>query len=273
MKKTFDINRFWQVLKYTIVSEKKSIITAAVAFLAAFLAIQLFACFTIFDISHGLGPGATFAGMMVCNVIMSVMMLYYASGILGNARTSQQRVTALMLPASNVEKFLARLVYCCILMPVLIFAAAYAATGLRVLLEMIAGHDDITKGFSLILGGGMEEMAKTLVFSTFFDISQTCFNFSIFVLGGVFFHQRPFVWTTVTVVAGSILFSTLLYYIGVMIGEDNLKDFFHHFKGMTFETFDLIMSIIFTALTILNIWLSYWLYRRLQVVQHKWFNV
>jgi hypothetical protein len=138
---------------------------------------------------------------------------------------------------------------------------------------MIAGHDDITKGFSLILGGGMEEMAKTLVFSTFFDISQTCFNFSIFVLGGVFFHQRPFVWTTVTVVAGSILLSTLLYYIGVMIGEDNLKDFFHHFKGMTFETFDLIMSIVFTALTIINICLSYWLYRRLQVVQHKWFNV
>ena len=74
MKKTFDINRFCQVLKYTIVSEKKSIITAAVAFLAAFLAIQLFACFTVFDISHGLGPGATFAGMMVCNVIMGVMM-------------------------------------------------------------------------------------------------------------------------------------------------------------------------------------------------------
>ena len=131
--KNFDINRFWQVLKWTVVSEKKSIFTTAVAFTMAFLAIQLFSCFTIFDLSHGLGAGATYAGMTTCGAIVSLMTFYYASGILGNARTTKERTIALMLPASNTEKFVARIVYCCIFMPLLLLAACFTATGLRML--------------------------------------------------------------------------------------------------------------------------------------------
>ena len=67
MKKTFDFNRFWQVLKWTILTEKKSILTAFLAFVCAFLAIQLFSCFTIFDINRSLGPAATMAGITEVN--------------------------------------------------------------------------------------------------------------------------------------------------------------------------------------------------------------
>ena len=80
-------------------------------------------------------------------------------------------------------------------------------------------------------------------------------------------------WTTVTIVAVTIVLGTLFFYLGVMIGEDNLRNFFKNFKGMTFETFDLILSIVLSAFTVLNIWLSYRLFKGLQVVQHKWFNV
>ena len=72
----------------------------------------------------------------------------------------------------------------------------------------------------------------------------------------------------------SIVLGTLFFYIGVMIGEDNIKSFLTPwFKTMSLETFELIVSFIFTAFTIFNVWLSYRLYTRLQVVQHKWFNV
>lgn len=272
--KNFDIKRFWQVLKWTVLTEKKSIFTAAVAFLCAFLTIQLFSCFTIFDLSHGLGSGPTFAGMMTCAAVIGFMWFYYASGVLGNARTSQQRTTALMLPASNMEKFIARMIYCCILMPLIIYVAAFAATGLRMLLELIAGHDNIVSGLSIIgFKVNMNINGATDIFSSFFDVSMTCWNISLFVLGGVFFHQRPFIWTIVSLVAISIVFGTIFFYIGVMIGEDNIKHFLMNFRGMTFETFDFIASLVFTAFTLFNVWLSYWLYKRLQVVQHKWFNV
>ncbi len=40
--KNFNMNRFWQVLKWNLLTEKKSISTAAIAFLVGFLCIQLF---------------------------------------------------------------------------------------------------------------------------------------------------------------------------------------------------------------------------------------
>ena len=273
--KNFNFNRFWQVLKWTIVSEKKSILTAAVAFTVAFLAIQLFSCFTIFDITRGLGRVATEAGMVTCAVLLSFMACYYASGILGNAHTTQQRATALMLPASNLEKFTARIIYCCIFMMVLLYVAAVAATGLRMLLELIAGHDDITSAFSTLFGNmSTIRINSNMTDGHFFFIASSLWTTSLFVLGGVFFSKRPFIWTNVTLIVGFIVLFTLFFYIGVMIGEENLEKMLRPiFKDMTIETFICIVDIVLIAFTVLNVWLSYRLYKRLQIVQHKWFNV
>jgi hypothetical protein len=275
MKKTFDFNRFWQVMKWTILTEKKSILTAFLAFVCAFLAIQLFSCFTIFDLTHSLGSAATMAGMITCSGLISFMSVYYASGVLGNARTGQQRIIALMLPASNVEKFFARLLYCCIIMPVVIYLAVVASTGLRMLFELLAGHEGITSGLSYVFSGPTMRFNdnELELFSTFFYVASSCWSISLFVLGGVFFHQRPFIWTAITIFAASLLLSTLTFYICTLIGEDSIKNFLMNFRGMTFETFDLLVSLLLTAFTVLNVWLSYRLYCRLQVVQHKWFNV
>ncbi len=275
MKKTFDFNRFWQVMKWTILTEKKSILTAFLAFVCAFLAIQLFSCFTIFDLTHSLGSAATMAGMITCSGLISFMSVYYASGVLGNARTGQQRIIALMLPASNVEKFFARLLYCCIIMPVVIYLAVVASTGLRMLFELLAGHEGITSGLSYVFSGPTMRFNdnELELFSTFFYVASSCWSISLFVLGGVFFHQRPFIWTAITIFAASLLLSTLTFYICYMIGEDSIKNFLMNFRGMTFETFDLLVCLLLTAFTVLNVWLSYRLYCRLQVVQHKWFNV
>jgi len=268
---TFNSRRFWQVLKWTVISEKKSILTAFVALTVAFLAIQLFSCFTIFDLSHGLGSEATYAGMGVCTALIGFMGAYYDSGVLGNARTSRQRATALMLPASNLEKFTARIVYCCLIMLALLYVAVLAATGVRMLLELIAGHQDIVSGLSMLTGLEMDGSEMEISFFTY--LAFTCWFSSLFILGGVFFSKRPFVWTNVTLFVGTLLLFTLFFYIATWIGEDNLKRFFMNFKGMSIETFELIADLVLTAFTVLNIWISYRLFCRLQIVQHKWFNV
>ncbi len=267
MKQTFDTNRFWQTLKWTILTEKKSIFTAFIAFLVGFLAIQLFSCFTIFDLTHGLGRDATLAGMLFSVVVFGFMQSYYASGVLGNARSSRQRATTLMLPASNLEKFTTRMIYCVIFMPLLLLLAFVGATALRMLLELLAGHDTIYWGFDLL------DYHLGPHYDLWLSYFGTVWTLSLFVLGGVFFRTRPFVWTNVVLFAGSLLLTTLMFYIGTMIGEDNIKSFLMNFSGMTIETFDFIACLFFSALIVLNVWLSYRLFCRLQIVQHKWFNL
>ena len=266
--KNFNMNRFWQVLKWNLLTEKKSISTAAIAFLVGFLCIQLFSCFTLFDLSQGLGKGATFAGMITCVTIIFIFLIpYYATGILGNARTKQQRTTALTLPASNMEKFLVRIIYCCIFMPLLLNVTFVAATCLRALIELVFGHEDIIFGLQ-ILGNHFDPNYGSLI-----SFVGSIWMLSLFVLGGVFYRHRPFVWTSVTLVAAGLLLATIGFYIGTMIGEDAIRHFAMNFSGLSFETFDLIFSLILAAFTVLNFWLSYKLFCKLQVVQHKWFNV
>ena len=270
---TFDLRRFWQTLKWTIISEKKSIISAFIFFTLTFLGFQLFSCFTIFDLSHSLGSEATYAGVGTCAFLVSFMGAYYASGVLGNAQNSRQRTMMLMLPASNLEKFTARIVYCCLFMLLLLYVALFAATGLRMLLELIAGHDGIIAGLSMLNGLILPFEVETTAADTFFLFVCSCWVTSIFVLGGVFFRTRTFIWTNVVMIAGSLVLFTLLIYIGILIGEDGIKNFFMNFKDMTFDTFKLIVNLVLTAFTVFNVWLSYWLFCRLEVVQHKWFNV
>jgi len=273
MNKSFDISRFCQVLKWTIASEKKSIVTAFIALTVAFLAIQLFSCFTIFDINRSLGEAVTMAGMGTCAALLGFMAAYYASGILGNARTREQRTTALMLPASNLEKFVARLVYCCIGMLVVLYVAILAATGLRLLLELIAGHDDITAGLG-ILFGYVRPTRSEIDYSLLFQVAAALWSASLFVLGGVFFRKHPFVWTNVTLFAGGLLFFPLLFYVTTLIGEEKVALFLRPiFKDMTTEAFFNWVSLFLLAFTVFNVWLSYRFFCRLQVVQHKWFNL
>lgn len=280
--KNFNINRFWQVLKWTVLTEKKNILTACIAFTVAFLAIQLFSCFTIFDINQSLGQVATVGAMATCLGIMGFASSYYTSGVLGNARTSRQRTMALMLPASNLEKFVARLVYCCIVMLVVLYVAATAATFLRMFLEWIAGHDDITAGFSVLFGSGFdiegnvtyniasEEVCEPVLF----NIALKLWFASLFVLGGTFFRKRPFVWTFVSLFVASMVLFTIIFYVCTLIGEMNLKNILEPiFKDMTPETFLNWVGVFLLAFSALNVWISYRLFCRLQVVQHKWFNV
>lgn len=264
----FDIRRFWQTLKWTVLSERKGLITIAVGFLVAFLAIQLFSCFTIFDLTAGLGHEAAVGGIIACLGVVSFMRLYYASGVLGNARESRQRTTVLMLPASNLEKFAARLVLCLVLIPLLLKLMMLGATGLRMLFELMAGHSGITAGF--------EDPYTNipLELSAYSQFIVDAWTFSLFVLGGVFFRHRPFVWTCVTLFAASLLLITFGLYFTMLIGEENVANFTKNsFSSMTWERAEIIFSIVTTLFTVFNVWLSYRLYCRLQVVQHKWFNV
>lgn len=264
--KNFNIKRFGQTLKWTLLTEKNSILTAAVAFLTAFLVIQLFNSFTILDLTHSLEPAATVPGVAACVALLSFMLSYYATGLLGNARTAQQRAVALMLPASNAEKFAVRLVYCCVIMPLLLVVALLGATALRMLLEFVFGHECIISGLSDMV----EELKPVITLDTFI-LSLSSLSFGI--LGGVFFRHRPFIMLFVTSVLGALVLITLFFYLGMMIGEEKIRRFFDFFADMSFDTLKLCGRLLLIAVTVFNLWLSYWLFCRLQVVQHKWFNV
>ena len=137
--KNFDFHRFLQTLKWNIITEKKTMLTHTLAFIVGFLVIQAL-YILIVNMFQNPGPKSVMIGMTMSIAMVFVLTYYYASGLLGNARTKEQRTTMLMLPAGNAEKFCARLVYVLLFIPLLVIAALLVATLLRMGIQLLLGR-------------------------------------------------------------------------------------------------------------------------------------
>ena len=256
--KNFEYNRFLQTLKWNIITEKKTLLTHTLAFVAAFLLIQLF-YICLVNMFQQPGSSIVMAGMLMSLSIAFFLTYYYASGILGNARTKEQRTTVLMLPAGNAEKFCARLVYVLVVIPLLVIAAFIVATLLRMGIQLLLGHDYIVFGLDFLMDDGGFGFLSTW--------SSHLLGVSIFVLGGVLFRKHPFIWTCVSMLA-------ILFAIGlVMILIIKLLDPPHPHIHVEADFPRAVGYVLAAIVTVFNFWLSYRLFCRLQLVQHKWFNV
>lgn len=256
--KYFDNNRFLQTLKWNIITEKKTLFTHTLAFVAAFLLIQLF-YIGVVNMFQQPGPKSVMVAMTISTGIIFLLTTYYASGLLGNARTKEQRTTVLMLPASNAEKFWARMVYVLVVIPLLVAVALIVATLLRMGIQLLLGHDYIVFGLDLMFDGDGPDFLE-LLFSHLFMMS-------LFVLGGVLFSKHPFIWTWVSIMGITLTLS--------IVGGLLVKLLYPSMHHIHIEAHDIgfIGDIVGIALTVFNFWLSYRLFSRLQIVQHKWFNV
>ena len=260
--KNFQFKRFWQVLKRTILSERRRLVAYALGTAGFILLIQLAFTFSLTNPTASANSMQAFMGTALSFTALNYVCYFFASGICGDVRKTHQRTTTLMLPASRLEKYTARLVYCAVIIPLMCLLCLLAAIGLRMLLELLAGHSVIDSGLDVFkltsLGSGTVTNFLSFVWSM-----------SLFVLGGTFFRKLPFVWTAGVMMMLSILLGIVLAAV-MMANPANIDSTMTSFIHLSTSWYT---GLFYALFAVFNIWLSYRLYRRLQVVQNNWFNV
>lgn len=257
--KNFQFNRFKQVMRWTLLTEKRAMIIIAIACTAAPLMIQLFSSFSLLSPLEPQSSDSIDVAMTFCTIGFSVVCCFFASRLCSNASSSRQRAVALMLPASKSEKFLARVVLCFVILPVIAMAGNCVATVLRLLLELLAGHYSVYAGWNSLFA-----------MFTHTEISVYLLELwvlSLFMLGGVFFRRVPFLWTWGLTSLLFGIFNTLVA-LFLMLSVDNYGRIETFFSVMKYVGY-----IALPVLTVFNVWMSYRLYCRLQVVQNRVFNI
>ena len=99
--KNFNITRFWQTLRWTVFTEKRTLIAIAIASLAGSLLIQMFFTFSLISPMQVPERYDIEIAMRLCAVAYVILLLFYASRVCSNVRSPRQRATALMLPNLN----------------------------------------------------------------------------------------------------------------------------------------------------------------------------
>ncbi|MDE7088783.1 MAG: hypothetical protein K2O54_01560, partial [Prevotella sp.] len=211
--------------------------------------------------------------LMICIVLTAGMCCVAA-----DMRTNEGRVMTMMLPASNAEKFWARILWLILSLAVSCVVAIICADIMRVILSYIVSwpihgsmlltiimHSDVS-----IESGSFLETVQMYLMPIYIS--------SVFVVGGTFFRRNPFLFTLLSVfllffILGLIVFgiSNNMPSLFIKIGE-MLDELF----SKRYVSYDFLLSItnlITIALIALNYWIAYKLYCRIQVISNKWINL
>lgn len=274
--KSFDINRFGSVLKWNALMTKKEILTNTASMTFAFVVLAVVQVMSsrnesdmvVADNFNSFTSFALFVFLIICSI--------GGCWIFNNMKTKEQRITFKMLPATDLEKFVVRALYATVVWWLMGFIAFCLADLFRMLISLIAGIDIVKSAipdFLNMLFGGNDhnisifgETDMTYVLPLTFAANAWAFwVHSLYILGGALFRRRQFVLTTLAHCIIGLAFTPI-----IVDFVDSLD------KATAEQMFCTVMwtaGSVFTLLFLLNWWLSYKIFRRMQVINNKWLNL
>lgn len=267
--KHLDTHRFGKLLVWTAQSNKTEILRALTMLFIICFGFQMMPA--LLCLAHG---SATFLADYLhvwFNMISLILGAYiWISGIriFRNMLTKEQRINYLMLPATDLEKWLVRIVYIFtvyIVGGILVFVVAdLLRMGFYLLFygDYVASATVFVWDFLHILNPALND--KNLALFVLF-VSGTVWSHSFFLLGGTLFRKQPFIFSSFMMFLLALLLGSILDFIHshvlISLSRDELNLVFYAVASAGF------------ALTVMHYWLSYKIFHHMQVINNKWLNV
>ena len=289
--KFFSFPRIAMVMKREIMENWKTNLYRLIGIYAGFLLVMVFTMSK--QASSYSDPQVAFQhycsnvlGAFV--LIIGIFVIVYAANIMENMITKEKRIAFLMLPATMIEKFVARFLIVTVGLAVAVFVAASLAEITRYLLLPLFNvpetfHQSVlynllsmasVDGEQIYRGSGY---AMNMPYQNW--LGELCgwaflvWSHSLYILGGSYWYKKPFFKTLGTLMLISILCSVLSVHIISWVGNDGMRSFAEWLEANSqWMTLNKLLSLgvaFFSAFTMFNWWLSYRLFTRSQVIKPK----
>ena len=274
--KNFDINRFGSVLKWNALMTKKEILTNTASMTFAFVVLAVVQVMSsrnksdmvVADNFNSFTSFALFVFLIICSI--------GGCWIFSNMKTKEQRITFKMLPATDLEKFVARALYATIVWWLMAFVAFCLADLFRMLVSLIAGvsitGSAVPLFFSMISANTDVNInslnTNDVAFATAIFVMAHAWAFwvhSLYILGGTLFRRRQFVQTTLAHCVIGLVFTPILINFVDTSYAVALRE--------TIISMVWVAAVVFIVWGLVDWWLSYRIFRRMQVINNKWLNV
>ena len=276
---TFNIQRFGNVCTRLVMLRKKE-------YFNIFLAITLFvALMCIFACNPFSGEAketleyaySFFQVVGSIYVFAVVLIIVNGANIIRDLKTKQQRIDELVLPATNLEKFTARVLASTVLVLILAAAGIVAGDILQMLINMLL-HKGTFGSISLYATKQMYSMMETNILAIenvahkpirFMFVLTLISSNAFYLLGGMLFRKTAWLKTTLAVIVISIaLFSMFVGYAYVVYGYTNYVVYIP--EWMQDSWFNITLLIVQTCACY---YFAYRIYCRLQAINTRWLNI
>ena len=293
MNKTFDLHRFGMVLRWDLLTNWKSYFNSMAGLAIGIIMISISMLYS-FPHSHIIEEGGDLGNYYEVRMtgflaaILIAFIFVSACNIFSNTKTKLQRENFLMLPANNLEKYAARFLMMSVGSILIMVIATLIGDFVQFILSFF-----MTPGYhASIIGSPLSQIYKAateagnnpiciLAGQCKIDAALLGWSFLIMIysftlLGGTFFRKQPII---LTAVSGIIIFM-IVGYCGSKLEEWGAFDFYTHLKYDNPDTslcvaicVAIFWSVVFLALAAVNLWASYKLFTRMQVICNKWINI
>ncbi|WP_232526747.1 hypothetical protein [Prevotella intermedia] len=210
-------------------------------------------------------------------VISAIYVVLSGAMIISDLKTKQQRIDELALPATNLEKFVARAIGSTLLAVVIFLVAFFVADLLQMLINMLLHKgtfasttvmikDAITKIRILDIKPSAEETFMSVSMSNIlsFLAPNACY-----ILGGMLFRKTAWLKTSLAlIILGIIIFSLFVGY-GYLVYKytDYVVYIPEWIQSKWFSTTLSIVQIVVCY------YFAYRIYCRLQAINTRWLNI
>ena len=276
---TFNIQRFGNVCTRLVMLRKKE-------YFNIFLAITLFVALScIFACNPFSGEAketleyaySFFQVVGSIYVFAVVLIIVNGANIIRDLKTKQQRIDELVLPATNLEKFTARVLASTVLVLILAAAGIVAGDILQMLINMLL-HKGTFGSISLYATKQMYSMMETSIIAIenvahkpirFMFVLTLISGNAFYLLGGMLFRKTAWLKTTLAVIVISIaLFSMFVGYAYVVYGYTNYVVYMP--EWMQESWFNITLLIVQTCACY---YFAYRIYCRLQAINTRRLNI
>jgi hypothetical protein len=193
--------------------------------------------------------------------------LVFISELFANFSTKQKRVHQLMLPATKGEKFAARFLLCCVGFPIVFLVAITLADVARWILSPLLFENTLPLIFHKLI-------PDMLLKTTFYWEGETLDHFlfcafmtwiaTFYAMGSALFRRRALLKSTLCLMGGFILL--VLFMENFDVPGMSLDDDF-------FDIMRFFLSCIMLVLSVVQFYLTRYLYNRIQVISKQtWYD-
>lgn len=251
----FDISRFVKLARWTLTNERKYNLKSFLQYLVVFTLLFVFC--TLPDVDWDT-PNEDYTFCSIAALIsLAVTLIVGASYMFYSMAGKHDMQTLLMLPASNLEKFLMRYASW-IIMLLIQLTAFFAADLVQYLYNTLLGHEGTMFVTQYIAGIDWGDVLGTktngntgrLVFD---HLMLALWLHSLYALGATLFRPRKYNWimTSIVLILGFFLL------VGVF-GWGTVD--------CTWWNHDGLFNELFFLFAVFNLWLSYRLFCRRQLI-------
>ena len=288
--KSFSINRFGKMLCWVLRVNMRSLLAWAVGSVGAVFMGELMAIkMAGFNTPYSFLSATSQMG----SVILVLVSLIMVSSVVSTINEKRKRESFLMLPATNLEKYLALIIYTSVVCMVCLTLAFVLGDCLRMLWFWISPPKDSYSSFDgetlyywwssvlpllvrdftpnvLVGNPGFEYTAWYIAMELVVVAGMTLWIHSLMTLGGTLLRKYAFIITSAFFILCLSLFVKFVSYYEISMFTSNWE------KGklVTQEvgTLAYVLAVVLPLFAIFNYWASFRIFKGFQLITNKWTN-